>query len=86
MKNYFSVFFIFINITVGFSQTTENSEGVTVLKKANPQTNKEITQSPDAIITTDKMKNPAKKEEKNEQVNDAVYITDQKQKNPKNPK
>lgn len=79
------VFFTFFNSCSLFSQTNvSSSDEVTVFRKENPQTAKKEIETSN-IITTEKMKNPNKKEEEKNDKTDAI-ITDQKTRNPKSPK
>ena len=80
----FVVFVFFVNCSL-FSQTAVNTEGTTVFKKENPQKTKKEIETGDIIITTEKMKNPNKKEEVQSNNNEAI-ITDQKLRNTKSPK
>lgn len=66
-----------------FAQAANNTDEITVLKKANP--NYEKSKSENNIITSDKMENPDKKKE-SEIVEKAPIITEKKSKNPNSPK
>lgn len=85
MKKIIAVFILFLlfNTSFLFSQTAKNTEEITVLKKTNPKIKNETLVTSNTIITTEKMKNPNKKNEVEGNHKEAI-INDQKQKNPKN--
>lgn len=78
----FMLFFSF-NYNLAFGQTAENTEEITVFKKANPNYQKDETKI-NALVTTEKMQNPDKKKDSAEENN--LIITEQKSRNPKSPK
>ena len=67
------------------AQAVDNTDEITVLKKANPNYEKENPKKENNMITSDKMENPNKK--KDEEVDEkTMIITEKKSRNPKNPK
>ena len=68
-----------------FAQAAINTEEITVLKKANPNSRKENSKTQNTIITSEKMENPSKK--KDEEVEEkTMIVTEKKSKNPNSPK
>lgn len=77
------LFSLFLNLYSNstFAQVATNTEEITVLKKANPNYEKENLKPENNITTSDKMENPNnKKDEETEEK--TLIVTEKRSKNP----